>query len=321
MRCLALAQAWQDAGGRASFAVAEIPVGLRQRVTSLGFDTISLPAPPGSVQDADLYIAFSRQMQADWLVIDGDRFNSRFLSRLQGSSARTLLIDDFAERESWQVDVILNFNFGINDETYRSVGFDGRLLLGESYALLRREFTSNFGKRTYPELGNRVLVTMGGSDPENLAPRVVASLSESPDLKVSVIAGAGYSQFAHLEALKGSNVEVKFNVFDMSVAMSEADMAIIAAGGTLWELLCMGCVVLSYARNSLQASVVAALAKMNVVEDMGSTRDFSETILSDKVRELSKSSFLRESMAKAGRRLIDGRGARRVVDALMPSGG
>src|ERR1035438_4860894 len=85
MRCLALAQAWQDAGGRAVFAMAEIPEALLQRLTFEGFDTISLPTIPGSSEDAELSLSLARQVQANWLVIDGDRFARQFLLRLPSS--------------------------------------------------------------------------------------------------------------------------------------------------------------------------------------------------------------------------------------------
>jgi UDP-2,4-diacetamido-2,4,6-trideoxy-beta-L-altropyranose hydrolase len=321
MRCLALAQAWQDAGGRAVFAMAEIPEALLQRLTFEGFDTISLPTIPGSLEDAELSLAHARQVQASWLVIDGDRFAGQFLSRLPSSGVRTFLLDDFAERQSFPVDVVLNLNFGAIEEPYRLTGFQGALLLGEKYVLLRREFSARSGDRAFPETGNRVLVTLGGSDPENLSSKIVASLAELHDLKVTLIGGAGNAQRRYLQELAGSNVDVEFNVANMPARMYEADMAVIAAGGTLWELLYMQCVVLSYARNPVQASVVKTLANMNILEDMGNTRDFNGPALATKVRRTAKSASVRERMANAGRRLIDGKGAQRVVEMMQSLGG
>jgi UDP-2,4-diacetamido-2,4,6-trideoxy-beta-L-altropyranose hydrolase len=321
MRCLALAQAWQDAGGRAVFAMAEIPEALLQRLTFEGFDTISLPTIPGSSEDAELSLSLARQVQANWLVIDGDRFARQFLSRLPSSGLRTLLLDDFAERQSFPVDVVLNLNFGAIELPYRLTGFQGALLLGEQYVLLRREFTSRAGDRAFPETGNRVLVTLGGSDPENLSSKVVVSLAELHDLKVTLIAGAGNAHRTYLQELAGSNVDVEFNVANMPARMYEADMAVIAAGGTLWELLYMRCVVLSYARNPAQASVVTTLANMNILADMGNMRDFNGPALATKVRETAKSASVRERLANAGRQLIDGKGAHRVVEMMQSLGG
>ena len=52
MRSLAVAEAWQDAGGVASFAVAELPEGLLPRVSAEGASLRRVHAAPGSVEDA-----------------------------------------------------------------------------------------------------------------------------------------------------------------------------------------------------------------------------------------------------------------------------
>ena len=84
-------------------------------------------------------------------------------------------------------------------------------------------------------------------------------------------------------------------------------------GGTLWELLYTGCVVLSYTRNPLQASVTKTLAKRNILADLGNVPGFQGPALIATLQELRASASKRKSMAEAGRRLIDGKGAQRVV--------
>ena len=85
------------------------------------------------------------------------------------------------------------------------------------------------------------------------------------------------------------------------------------------ELLFMGCVVLSYARNSVQANAIRMLERLNVVADMGNAADFNGPMLAAKVIGLNSPS-LRKRMAKRGRQLIDGKGAWRVVEAMKGLG-
>ena len=48
MRCLALAQAWQDAGGEAGFAMAESTPGILKRLAQEGFEVGRVGAVAGS---------------------------------------------------------------------------------------------------------------------------------------------------------------------------------------------------------------------------------------------------------------------------------
>jgi spore coat polysaccharide biosynthesis predicted glycosyltransferase SpsG len=106
----------------------------------------------------------------------------------------------------------------------------------------------------------------------------------------------------------------------MAELMMETDLAIIAAGGTLWELLTLGCTVLSYSRNTVQARVVHSLAAEGIVVDMGDAGGFDPVTLVSAVRGLAGSRSARERMAFLGREIADGLGALRVVEALQHYG-
>jgi UDP-2,4-diacetamido-2,4,6-trideoxy-beta-L-altropyranose hydrolase len=319
MRCLALAQAWQDAGGTVSLAVAELPDALSPRVTAEGISLNRIHAAPGSSEDAGETVALAHRLSADWVVIDGDRFGSDFLETVRAAGFRVLLIDDFADRESFPADLIVNPDLDDDGEPYRKRGATARLLLGPSYVLLRREFRQETEKKEIRQTGNRILVTLGGSDPENLTPKIANALAHCSDLEVTVIAGAGYDKGHELGKLRASNLRVVFNPPNMAQFMKECDQAIIVAGGTLWELLSLGCAVLSYSRNTMQAHVIKALAHRGAVVDMGETRHFDRAKLVASVKELIDSREARERMRNLGRTLVDGLGATRVVEAARRS--
>jgi UDP-2,4-diacetamido-2,4,6-trideoxy-beta-L-altropyranose hydrolase len=319
MRCLALAEAWQDAGGSASFLSAELPDALRARITANGIRLVHVDAIPGSSQDAVATAAQARQLQRSWTVVDGDRFPGDFLENLHGAGVRVLLVDDFADRDVFPVDLIVNPNLGVDTQEYRARGSHTQVLVGPKYVLLRREFHRARQRRTDSK-GNRVLVTLGGSDPGELTQRIAAALVSCADLQLMLVAGAGYSKVTALQKVSAPNIRVIVDSQNIADLMSESDLAVIAAGGTLWELLSMGCVVLSYARNTVQKRVVRSLAKDGVVVDMGETVDFSAASLVSEVRRLADSQALREQMAARGRRLVDGLGAARVVEAMLHLG-
>ena len=320
MRCLALAQAWQDAGGTVSLAVAELPDALLPRVTAEGVSLIRIHATPGGSEDAAVTVAEAHRLGALWVVIDGDRFASDFLETVRAAGFQVLLIDDFADRESFPADLIVNPDFDNNEEPYRKRSATARLLMGPSYVLLRREFRQESENKEIRQTGNRILVTLGGSDPENLTPKIADALAHCSDLEVTVITGAGYDKANELRKLEAGNLRAVFNPPNMAQFMKDADQAIVIAGGTLWELLSMGCPVLSYSRNTVQAQVIRALSHRGVVVDLGEVCHFDPAKLAASVKELADSRQARERMRTLGRTLVDGLGSARVVEAARRSG-
>jgi len=319
MRCLALAQAWQDAGGTAVFAVAELPPATEQRLLADGLFVARIDVAAGSSADADATAALAQKHSASWLIVDGDRFSPEFVKRAKASSRRLLLIDDFARRDSSSADLILNPNMGAGEAPYRNAGSVAPLLLGESYVMLRREFVAWRGQRSYPDKATNILVTLGGSDPENLTPRITRALTRLPGYHVTAVTGPGNPN--RLEDDLAPNLRVVFNPENLCELMAGADIAVIAAGGTLWELLHMGCATLSYARNSVQSGIVESVAARGAVLNLGFMAGFQPSALNDAVEDLAQSEARREQMSIAGRRLIDGKGARRVVEKLLQLGG
>jgi UDP-2,4-diacetamido-2,4,6-trideoxy-beta-L-altropyranose hydrolase len=317
MRCVGLAQAWLQTGGTAVFIVAELPTGLENRLRAEGFGLIAIAHRAGGLDDAAATIEITKESQAAWVVVDGEIFAVEYLQALYDSGLRILLVDDFANRTAFPVHLILNPNVGVSDDAYRRKGSSARLLLGASHTPLRREFISFNGERRFSEREQRVLVTLGGSDPENLTPRIVDTLRTVDGLHLIAVAGASYEHRSELEALVSPNVTLVSNASNMPELMHGADLAITAAGGTLWELLYCRCPLVSYSRNPVQARVVAWVAKEGAAGDLGDTQNFAAVALARAVEDVALNRTVRQRMAEAGRLLIDGRGAERVIAAIQ----
>ncbi len=191
-----------------AFAVAELPEALETRLTGEGWGVCRIAANPGDPKDAQDTVAEARRVEASWVVIDGDHFGSKYLETVSGAGFRVLLIDDFAGRKSYPVDLIVNPNLEEDDEPYRMRGAHAPVCMGISYVLLRREFRQADKSRKIRPEGNRILVTLGGSDPENLTARIVGALAGCAGLDVTAIMGAGFHQGEELRELAASQVRI-----------------------------------------------------------------------------------------------------------------
>ena len=69
MRCLALAQAWQQARGNATFVMAESTTSIEARLRIGNIKVERLCATPGSADDVTRTCDVARREQADWIVL------------------------------------------------------------------------------------------------------------------------------------------------------------------------------------------------------------------------------------------------------------
>ena len=327
MRCLALAQRWRDSGGQVIFLSVCDSDALRRSVQQESAEFVAATATIGSDADATEVIRLARQHSAPWVVIDGYNFGAAYQQTIKRAGMRLLTIDDTGEAAPYCADIVLNQNITANESLYEQREPHTKLLLGTNYVLLRREFTSRMGqRRQLPPKAHRLLVTMGGSDPENVMEKILRGLHQCRALKLEVRAIIGAAN-PHVKSLRtvaresGLEICLEEKVADMSAMMAWADVAISAAGTTLWELAFMGVPVITVEVADHQRPIGAAAAQRRVSVNLGWHASLAEAAIAEKVRELVRDGDRRRQMSERGQRLVDGRGASRVLEQLLAASG
>ena len=326
MRCLALVQSWQDAGGPAVYAAAELTETIRARVLSEGCEIAAVAGTPGGVEDATHTVAIAREQDAAWVAVDGYHFDGAYEQAIKSAGLKLLWLADDGLDRLCQADFILNQNFDASESMYPQRAPHTRLLLGLRFVLLRREFRawSTLRRAASPEV-RKILVSMGGSDPDNVTGLVIDALRmvKISDWQATVVAGGSNPHFEELQrqsaAADGLKIRLERSVFNMPELISNADLAIIAAGGTLWEMLYLACPVLSFGRDPLQRRILDALQSHGIVRHLGDPRAMEPAGVAEAMDELSSSHSERARMATLGREQVDGEGAKRVADLLAGS--
>ncbi len=322
MRCLALAQAWQDAaGGPVRFLMTSCGEGLAARLRREGIEVESLEAVPGSEADAARTLAAARAALASWIVVDGYWAGSAYARSLRGQGPAVLLVDDLGEAGPYTADLVLNQNLYAKPEMYAERAPHTALLLGADFALLRREFAAYRSfPRTIPEEARHLLVTLGGSDPADLtrlAVRALAGLAGSAEIRVLVGPENPRADALREEAGKaGLSRSLLFGVEDVAGLLAWSDLAVTAAGSTCWELAFLGVPALTIAVAPNQKPIAESLARAGIARDLGWHAGVSEEALARAVVDLARDRAARTRLSDAGRRLVDGAGAERVVRRL-----
>jgi UDP-2,4-diacetamido-2,4,6-trideoxy-beta-L-altropyranose hydrolase len=321
MRCIALAQAWQDAGGSVVFLTAAPSQSMRERLLAEEMEVVLLKLLPGSPEDTQRTVELAQQLAAAWIVVDGYHFDSSYQRGIKESQRKLLFVDDTGKAAPYCADVVLNQNLHADERMYPQREPYTRLLLGARYTMLRRDFiAAREPKRPTVPVARRLLVTMGGSDPDNITEKVLEMLQilELPGWEAVVVLGQGNPNAEALsEIIVSAGLPVKLDRnADMARLMLWADLAVTAGGTTVWELACMGVPAIAMSRGEQERLLLQAAAAHGIAIDLGPFQAVTPRELGKAVASLAFDEFRRAKMSDAGRNFIDGLGASRVVEVI-----
>lgn len=165
----------------------------------------------------------------------------------------------------------------------------------------------------------RIVITTGGSDPKGVLLTLLEWLSEFP-LKIDVLALAGQA-LANPMKLEELWPKLPSGIYIEPYKpekLSTADIGICTFGITVYELMYLGVPVVSIAHSPENAADAALLAERhNCIIDLGfvgslEKKRFFQTILS-----LLYKSNQRQTLSLNGKKLIDGKGVRRLAAMIL----
>ena len=199
-RCLALAAELATRETCVLFVCRALPGHMMEEIIARGFSAARLQDSDG---EASLPADLEAQAMAtgmiewggtiDWIVVDHYGLERRWERLVRGHAARLMVIDDRGDRPH-DCDLLLDQNLPnpaagslfLADSSRR-----GGQLLGTDYALLAPEFSRMRGGALARRHGtmDRLLVSMGGTDPANETAKELAGFARSShgDMTVDVV--------------------------------------------------------------------------------------------------------------------------------------
>lgn len=177
---------------------------------------------------------FKLAEQADLVILDHYGYQADAISRLFQHQPSLLVLDDMNDRGDFPAKWLLNPLDQIYSSRVESP------LTGSQYALLRPIFVQSPATTISP---NCLLLTLGGTDPLALTLPLLKALEDFafPLASVQVLLGKN-ARNSHgvITYCEEKNISWQQGLSDVTPLMRQAKMAISAAGGTLFELACMG---------------------------------------------------------------------------------
>lgn len=324
MRCLSIAAELQKQGISCTFVTADH--GADKLLASRNIKKIVLNTQWDSLDDEIPVMEGLLEAEKPlFLLVDHYYVTPEYLGTLQ-KNVKVVYIDD-RRAFCYPCDVLINYNLFALDwksayaEEYKDT--NTQLLLGPQFTPLREEFQA-IPDREVKKQAVDVLISTGGADPINLAGSLLAQLQIMPQLNDICFHFVIGALNPNLEKLKQAaaglpNVKLHIQVEDMKSLMLRSDIAIAAAGSTLYELCACGVPTVTYILADNQIPGAVGFARCGLMCNAGDCRKSQNFayILLNKMLSLTSDSQARSAMSSRCREFIDGKGARHLVEALL----
>jgi spore coat polysaccharide biosynthesis predicted glycosyltransferase SpsG len=254
-------------------------------------------------------------------ILDGYDVAPEEVAALARAAPPLVAIDDFLEPPR-QADLVVNPAPNLEGESVGGIP----ALLGPAYALLDPRFEAPPPGPVADQV-EHVVVTFGARDSANATALALAALAlldgqgVRPRLTVAMA-----SRAPHLEQIRqavagfGGRAALRLDAADMAALLGSADLVIGAGGVSLLERMARGVPSISVATADNQGLAIEGAARLgatvSAIGSSGALAELSPEALAGTIATLAGDRGARAAMAARGRELVDGRGARRVAEAL-----
>jgi spore coat polysaccharide biosynthesis predicted glycosyltransferase SpsG len=318
-QCLAYAAALQRRRRGTHFLSQLQPATLASAIQRGGNEWKPAQFPLGSEEDFKETIAIMRQLQPAAVIVADPNVRGEYLSALAEAGVFTVTFDPQAAVHMRR-GLLINPLLGPSAESYL-VGPGTQMLLGARYALVRPFIRRMRPMRAQePPPPFRAVVALGDDDFRGQTlPRVRELLAISRLEKVDVIIRAQHPAMFDLLTLVEENPDrlaVATEPSDIALRIGRCHFALSSGDGWSLELACVGVPQLMLVQSPWHMLNAQRLDDDGAATNLGDCESVTPVQLRDGVMNLLTDPRERMGMARCGRKLIDGRGPDRLVNAL-----
>jgi spore coat polysaccharide biosynthesis predicted glycosyltransferase SpsG len=318
-RCLVFAAALQRRRRPAYFLSQIDPPALSTTIKRGGNEWLPAEAPAGSSEDLVETIKEIRRLQPQAVVVDTPSVSEPYLQEVRATGTTVVSMDSLAST-AFPSQLIINPLLGPTREGYTHRR-GAQLLLGARYALVRPEIRRVRPLRAQePAQPFRVLVALGDDDLHNQAGELAKTLLNIPRVgRVDILVRPHHPELEALKALAADcpdRLEVASEGNEVPLRISRSHLAITAGNNWSLELACVGVPQLVVVQSEAHWPTAHRLEEAGAATCMGWHASVSAGTIRQAVTTLLSDPLERQAMARAGRKLIDGRGPDRLVTAL-----
>lgn len=253
----------------------------------------------------------------DYIIIDSYKAEKAVYNSIVELSNKVMFIDDIG-RLDYPEGIIVNPSLDSSSIDY-SNSPNSILLSGPDYVIVRPPFVGIKRDTAFNGL-KRILITMGGTDIRKLTPLLINNVCKNlKNIKFEIVIGSKDTDELYDQYLGFKNVAIHYNIdaTEMFDLMISCDLAITAAGQTIYELLATQTPFIPIQIIENQENNIKSLLKYNPNQIVLKHDDIGlvEGILN--ALDIYDASEYRQEQNKSYEGLIDGYGAKRIIDKLL----
>jgi spore coat polysaccharide biosynthesis predicted glycosyltransferase SpsG len=329
-RCMTLAAAIQRRRRPVYFLSQLEPNSIAMSIKRAGHDWIDMSNPAGSSEDLAEVLQEVRRLKPAALVVDDADVSESYLDALAGAGPM-LVAMDHAALVRFPVRLVINPLLAPSREGYE-FGPRTQLLMGRRYALVRPEVRRHRPTRSQeppmllppngkPASGQfRVLLALGEDDPHRRVKELAKLLANTPRIgKVDIVVRREHPDLPGIQAMVEANadkLELAVEPAEIAARLVRCHFAVTSGSGWSLELACLGLPQLLLVQNEAHWPNAQRLEEEGCASVLGWHENVSPQTIRLAVQNMVSDPLERQAMSRCGRKLIDGRGPDRLVNAL-----
>ena len=283
-------------------------------------ETIPLPESITINEEIELLKEITEIEQPLLYVLDvlEQDINKSYVKAVRGFGCPVVAISDDSLRRVIDADIVINGNPNQIGQDYSDTL--GKYLLGPMYFLMDQGY-ENIKVKVPSGYVQKILLTFGGSDHNNLLFRVLDTLEGMKrKLSVLIIASEGSGYVDRLQKyIKQSNIpcELFVGVSSLVPFWEQCDLAITAAGNTLFERIAARLPGATLCQLDRQMEIADRFESLDVNINLGSGQNVSDDILSKRIADFIDNRELHHLQYLKSPQIIDGKGLRRFISEVQ----
>lgn len=262
--------------------------------------------------EVDIILDIFKHHNCRHLIVDLRNYSKDYYSILNDHFKTTCIILDNSEYKEIPATILVNFSITQDPEFYQNAGaYRTRYLIGPKYFLRDKEI-SRLRPVEVQDQVKRVFVNQGGSDPYGLTAKIIRAIERAGlNQEIIVVLGGCLSEVHQQElaemkhSLKGNyRFYVNIGKRELYGLMQTSDLAISAAGNTLYELALLGVPSLVISHHKLHDEVASAFEKQGAAINLGMGETISEDQIAIGIGRLLNNPARRKSLNLNARELF-----------------
>ena len=270
---------------------------------------------------------FVRKLKINILIVDLLNKKPQYFKKLKRLVKILCVILDDPKPKHIPADLVVNFNILQRRSYYRKFSNSNTIYcIGPKYMPMPEELHEKWKiKKPISNECKTIFVNQGGSDPYHLTIKILKSL-ERLQLKQKIIVVIGPAVSTRLKnELKKIRDNLKNDYrFEwapdqqrMYRLMEESDIAITAAGNTLYELALCGVPSIVVSHHETHNMVGGEFARRGAAINLGIGTVLSEEEIAAAIKELIYSKEKRASLSTNAKKIVDGLGSKRIAEKVL----